>query len=451
MRSRAARRLLAVLGLAAALLVDLVSSAGPASAHNVSGGALPAPSWLLGWFGAICVLGAAVALRTSWPTARLRLGVDRDGIATVAERRTPATAVGQGVGLAVLVLVVVAAFVGPDEPAANIAPLVVYPVGWVVLPFLCLPLGDLVRLLNPWEPVVATVDRVVGTDRGARWRADGPAPRWTAAAFLWAFSWFLLAYHRPGSPRAVAVFLLSYSGAAVLGGLRWGRTWLHEGEGFAGLSRAVGHLVHRRGDGPAPGLLALVAVWIGATAFHGVANTTWWVDVEGATSGWTRTGVNTLGLVWLTGGAAVVVLFAVRLLVRRDAPDATDRPWPRGAPVAVLGLALVPLALAWFVAYELTFTVLEGQNFLILLSDPVGRGWDLFHTMHLTIDYRVATGGWVRWAQEVLLLTGHLTAVVLAHDAALRVVGRRRGMRVTWTAAGLSSVSMVSACLLVLR
>jgi hypothetical protein len=119
--------------------------------------------------------------------------------------------------------------------------------------------------------------------------------------------------------------------------------------------------------------------------------------------------------------------------------------------VAVLGLALVPLALAWFLAYELSFALLEGQNFLILLSDPIGRGWDLFHTMHLTINYRIARGGWVRWAQEVLLLVGHIAAVVLAHDAALRVIGRRRGMRVTWTVAGLSSVSMVSACLLVLR
>jgi hypothetical protein len=454
MPTRPARRLLAVLVLPAALLVDLVASAGPAAAHNVSGGALPAPSWLLGWFGAICVLGAAVALRTSWPRARLPLGVD--GAATADETTEPpvatrsrVAALGHLVGLALLGLVVAAGFVGPDEPAVNIAPLALYPVVWVALPVLCVLLGDLVRPLNPWVPVVAVVERVAGPERARRWQVG--APTWTAAATLWALAWFLFAYHRPGSPRAVGTFLLLYSAAAVVGGLRWGRGWLRTGEGVGGLSHAVGRLLRRRPGPPAPGVLALAVVWIGATAYHGVSTTTWWVDVEGATTGWTRTGINTLGLLWLTGGAAVVVLAAVRLLAARDTSDAGGRPWPRGGMVGILGLALVPLALAWLVAGELTATVLQGQNFLILLSDPIGRGWDLFHTIRFTIDYTVARGGWVRWTQEVLLLAGHVAAVVVAHDAALAVVGRRRGMRVTWAAAGLASMSIVGACLLVLR
>ena len=93
----------------------------------------------------------------------------------------------------------------------------------------------------------------------------------------------------------------------------------------------------------------------------------------------------------------------------------------------------------------------EGQNFFILLSDPSGRGWDLFGTIDHTINYRIVTAGWVRWVQLGSLLVGHIVAVVLAHDGALRVLGRRRGMRVTWTATAVSAVSIVSAALLVLK
>jgi hypothetical protein len=236
----------------------------------------------------------------------------------------------------------------------------------------------------------------------------------------------------------VAVLLVAYTAAAVAGGLRWGRAWLRTGEAFAGISHAVGHLVRRRDAPHPPGLLALAVVWIGATAFDGVSSTSFWIDLEGSSSGWSRTAVNTVGLVWLTAVAAAVVLLALRLLAE-----------PAGS--RLLGLALVPVALVWFVAHDVTFLLFEGQNFYALLSDPLGRGWDLFGTIDHTIDYRVVTAGWVRWLQLGALLVGHTTAVVLAHDGALRILGRRRGMRVTWATAGVAALSVVGAALLVLR
>jgi hypothetical protein len=460
MPPRTARALLAVLAVPIALLADLVLSAGPASAHVVSAGALPAPSWLLGWFGAVCVLGTAVALRTSWPRARLHIGAGDDAVGLpddlIAGTTSPWAALGHAVGLAFLGAVVVTAIVGPNEPAANIAPLIVYPVWWLGLPLLCLLAGDVMAALNPFVLLVAAIERAAGRERVARWQVA--APSWTAAASLWASSWFLFAYYRPGSPRAVAVFLVLYAVAATAGGLRWGRGWLRAGEGFAGISHSVAHLVRRRDEPHPPGLLALLVVWVGATAFHGVSTTLFWIDLEGTTTGWPRTAVNTLGLVWLTGVAAFVAMVAIRVLDDRRRPPVDDAdeavtptPWPASSPAALLGLALVPLALAWLVAHELTFALFEGQNVIILLSDPIGRGWDLFHTVDLNINYRLARGGWVRWAQLILLLTGHIATVVLAHDGAVRILGRRRGMRVTWTVAGLSAASIVGACLLVLR
>jgi hypothetical protein len=444
MSRRTARVLLGGLAVPSALLVDLVLQATPAAAHNVSAGSLPAPSWLLGYIGAFAVAGTAIALRSSWPSPRLQLGaeadvdVDAEGLSTGDDGRSPLRLAGHAVGLALLGAVLYAAIVGPDANAANIAPVSVFVIWWVGLPILCLAVGDVMRAINPFVPLVAAGERVAPLARITRVRRPAVAPAWTAAAFLAAFSWFFLAYHSPGSPRALAVLLVVYTAAAVVGGLRWGQAWLGTGEGFAGISHAVAHLVRRR-DAPHPrGLLALVVVWVGATSFDAVSSTSFWIDLEGTTSGWGRTLVNTAGLVWLIGIAAAIVLLAVRLL---DDPTSGR----------LLGMALVPVALVWFLAHDVTFLLFEGQNFYALLSDPLGRGWDLFGTIDHTINYRVVTAGWVRWLQLVALLLGHVTAVVLAHDGALRLLGRKRGMRVTWAVTGVAAVSVVSAALLVLR
>ena len=79
MSARAARCLWAGLAVPAALLADLVLGAAPASAHNVSAGSLPAPSWLLGYIGAFAVAATAIALRSTWPKPRLQMGVEVEG------------------------------------------------------------------------------------------------------------------------------------------------------------------------------------------------------------------------------------------------------------------------------------------------------------------------------------------------------------------------------------
>ena len=123
---------------------------------------------------------------------------------------------------------------------------------------------------------------------------------------------------------------------------------------------------------------------------------------------------------------------------------------PAPSLVEPLGAALVPLALGWFLAHDLTLFLFEGQNFYALLSDPIGKGWDLFGTLHHTIDYSVVQASWVRWSQVGLLAVGHMAAVVLTQEVGLRLVRRRDAMRATWMMAAAASVSIVAGALMVL-
>jgi hypothetical protein len=442
MRPRPRRRAFRLAVAPVGLLVHLVLTATPAAAHGAAGGSLPAPPWLLAYIGAFAVALTALALRMSWPAPRFaRTRPDPEPAADADPRPERGLQVGQVAGLVVYLGVAAIALFGPTERGINIAPYAVFVIWWVGLPFLCLLLGDVVRAVNPFLALLDLVERV----RGERPPVadDRAAPSWTAAAFLAAFTWFPLAYHRADSGRMTGILLVLYALAALVGGLVWGRAWLETGEGFGGLSRAVSQISLRRRRPAAPGMLALAVVWIGGTLFDAVSSTTFWVDVLGTTTGWSRTALNTVGDVWMLAVVAVVVQAVLRY--------AGDRVEDADVVRRVLGLALVPVALTWFLAHDLTYFLFESQNFRALASDPLGRGWDLFGTYNDTIDYSIVTGRWVRWAQIVALLVAHLGAVVLAHDAALAGLGRRRGMRVTWAVSAGLALSAVAAALMVLE
>jgi hypothetical protein len=414
-------------------------------AHAVGGGALPAPPWLLSYIGIAGLLLTVVALRASWPGTRLaRMAPD---FAVDAADERPGPTVGQLIGIVLLGLSMLAAVIGPDDPAANVAPVAVLIVWWVALPILSLLLGDVMGAINPFVGIVGLLRRVGG---GAPPADRVAPPRWIPAAFLGAWGWFFLAYHHPGSPRALAVFLSLYVVAAVAGGLRWGAAWLRTGEGFGALSAAIARFAPRACRRAVPGATALMVVWIGGTLFDGLTNTPFWIDVLGSARGWSRTGLNTVGLVWMTAVAAGVLLVAFRV-VGRGATEAGADDEPARPLVERLGLALVPLATGWFIAHDLTLLLFEGQNFVALLSDPFGKGWDLFGTINRTIDYTIVQATWVRWVQLVALAVGHVAAVVVAHDLAIRTVGRRRGMAATWAMATVAAASLVAAVLLVLK
>jgi hypothetical protein len=99
------------------------------------------------------------------------------------------------------------------------------------------------------------------------------------------------------------------------------------------------------------------------------------------------------------------------------------------------------------VAHYFSLVVFEGQGALALLSDPLGRGWDLFGTASWRIDYRAVSPSTIAWVQAGAIVVGHAVGVAVAHDRAVALFDRRQadrsqrplvGVMVAYTVGGLA-------------
>ena len=413
--------------------------AGPASAHGIGGrGDLPISKTVYATAAAYAVAISFAAVGVLWR----RPAIDRwaagralpAGAGTVARVLSPA---GRALGLAAFLLTLVAAWAGSTDSARNFAPVSVYVVFWVGVLWLAAVFGPVWRALNPWDTIALVAGRT---------RAPTPDPHppdgsvvwshWPAAAALLAFEWLELAYADPASPRALALAISAYSVAVLAMAARHGRRWLQTGEGFTVLFGLVAALapVFRRDDGrvavrvpftglarivPRRGTVAVMVVVLGGTTFDGLSRTQWWGSQVRLTAGWERTGVNTLGMILVIAAVAVVFLTAAFLAARIGRTDVAAAP---GRYVHTL----VPIALAYSVAHYFSLLVFQGQSAWRLLSDPLGRGWDLFGSADYPVNYLLLTTTSIAAVQTTAMIVGHVAGVVLAHDRGLEDIGAGR-------------------------
>jgi hypothetical protein len=90
-------------------------------------------------------------------------------------------------------------------------------------------------------------------------------------------------------------------------------------------------------------------------------------------------------------------------------------------PAVRFGHSLVPIAFAYVVAHYLSFLLIEGQIGIVALSDPFGRGWNLFGTADHLVNLTLLSATTIWYAQVVAIVVGHVSGVILAHDRAIAV------------------------------
>jgi hypothetical protein len=389
--------------------------------------------------------------------------------------------------LGLSVATVLAGFWGNSNPYQNIAPTMVWVVGWVGLAYVSAFIGNLWATVNPWRTLfelAQSLYRRVGRGHELSLRLAYPAALgvWPAFALLLAFSWIELVYPSPAAPEHIAWLLVGYSvltwtGMAVYGS----QAWLRHGELFTVIFSLFARFAPtevrvlepalceqcdahcRRPDGPcidcydclhragpeqwelvlrpfgagllgnravSASMMAFVLLVLSTVLYDGVLGTPEWSEVETA-------------LVALTPGLGDVAAIAIRTIglaafwalffgaylavsAMMSAAVAGDRStWEIARTMA---LTLVPIALAYHLAHYLVYLLVQGQYIVPLLSDPFGFGWDLWGTAGYRVDIGIVGARFAWYAAVVAILVGHIVAVYLAHARSMRIFETRRAV-----------------------
>lgn len=343
----------------------------------------------------------------------------------------------RAVGLAVTAFVAVAAIAGPDDqdnPTAGF----VYVLFWVGLVPVSVLFGPVWRLLNPVRTLhlgLAALFRIPAHQ--GLWRYPVRLGYWPAAAGLFAFTWLELV--APGRTSTVTLVLWfgGYGAVQLLGAVAFGSTWFARGDGFEVYSSLLARLAPfgRRQDGalvvrnpfngldalrPAPGLVSVVCVLLGSTAYDGFTSAPVWIT--------TLQSGPLPAVVSGTLGLTVAVLLAAGLFgtAVRAAGALAGEPG-RGLPAA-FAHSVIPIAVGYLIAHYFSLLLFEGQRTLIQASDPLGTGADLFGTAGRQVDFAVLTATAIASLQVLAIVIGHVFGVIAAHDRAVRLFPVRRAV-----------------------
>ena len=89
-------------------------------------------------------------------------------------------------------------------------------------------------------------------------------------------------------------------------------------------------------------------------------------------------------------------------------------------------LTLVPIAVAYLIAHNFANLLVQGQLLITLISDPLGRHWNLFGTADFEPDIGIIDARLTWYVAISAIVIGHVISVWLAHRVALREFGSPR-------------------------
>lgn len=374
-----------------------ITGIGPLVLHGMGESAeLPVPMMY-------AVVGASWALTLSFVVVAWAWREPKFGAETAAEP-PPRRGWLAVLGVIVTVLILGVLFTGPNADE-NLGLPAIYTGVWVGLVPLALFAGHVWRDLSPWRSIQWLVGRFAG-------RPDGwftyPARLgyWPTAVGLFAFVWLELASQHSEDVVVVRTWVAIYVGVTVLGGLAFGPRWYDHADPFDVYSALVAKISPLVRDGRwaphnplrslptipiRPGLLSIVTVVLGSTAF----------DAFSALPVWKRDepGIPATSLALLGFCVIAAVLFSAATMATGGVAGSERRGLP-----ASYAHALIPIAVGYVLAHYLTVLVGTVAMFLDFHDAPA------FIAAHATS---------LAVVKVTLVVLGHVVAVLAAHDRAL--------------------------------
>ena len=306
---------------------------------------------------------------------------------------------------------------------------------WVGLVPVSVLFGPVWKAISPVRTINAVFARVSGSDPD-RGLFDYPARlgHWPAAAGLFAFVWIELVYPHMSELGPVRLWCAAYLAVMLLGGALFGSVFYEKADPFEVYSSLCAKLsIWGRRDGvlvvrsplanldtvaPLPGLVAVVGVLFGSTAYDSFRDSLLWIRFtqESSTSTFL---LNNLALLLFCAGVAVILAIG-------SAATGVGRGTRRRELPALFAHSVVPIIVGYIAAHYVSYLVEVGWDTLILASDPLSTGSDWLGTGDLDrLSWLSFHPTALAWIKVVAVVVGHVVAVVAAHDRAVRVLPKQ--------------------------
>ena len=314
-----------------------------------------------------------------------------------------------------------------------------YVLAWVGMVPASLLFGRIVRAVSPVRTLNLLLAKVTGGDPAAGvFVYPVRLGYWPAALALLAFVWQELVNPQSAYLGSVRIWLAAYLAVMLVGAAVFGDEWFERADPFevysnllAKLSiwgRTEGHLVVRSPlanlgtTSPRPGLVAVVAVLFGSTAFDSYKDTIPWQRFV------LDAGVNEIftNSVALLGSCLVVGVTFAAAAMSTGVETTGPRAVRRSALPDILAHSVVPIVVGYMTAHYLSYFVEQGQSTLIQLSDPMVRGDNLLGTANWSVNYWLSFHPTLLAVIKVLaVITGHIVGVIAAHDRVIKLLSPR--------------------------
>ena len=345
-------------------------------------------------------------------------------------------------GLLALGLSTWAALAGTGDPLMNFAPTWIWIIWWIGLSMGVATLGNVWPFFDPWrttfEVLQATLRALGLKQTTVSWPWPYALGIWPAVALLLFWSWLEVIYALPSSPQRIGLAILIWSLINISGMFCFGReVWQRHADVFAIYFEQLGRMApcQPRGlktPGEAPlqfsprsqssdlARVGFVMAMLAAVLFDGLhGSAPWlifqelmlrWMPKNSDMNGYYSGALGLLG-VWMALGLAYMVTCAI-----------TARWFARWSTLEIATCfipTLVPIAVGYLIAHNFSGLIIQGQNLISLISDPLGRQWNLFGTAGRPMDIGLidaSTQWYVAWVAIVL---GHTVSIWASHRQAL--------------------------------
>jgi hypothetical protein len=352
-----------------------------------------------------------------------------------AKQPTFCHGLAKGISFFLFVLTLASALWGTRDPLMNLAPTLIWIGWWVGLSFAVIILGNIWPLLDPWRTLFELLNaavRMAGRRNGIALNWPWPARigRWPATLLLLVWCGLEVIYPIAMSPFKLGCLAVTWSVFNVTGMVCFGReVWQRHADVFAvyfsALGRQIGNRPTAESEAPVAGEVGFVLAMLSTVLFDGLHGSATWAYFEGALVAWAPQWLDTNG--YVAGGIGLITVWLIFVAAYRLTCQLCFALMPIptsgfGNPLARLFLpTLIPIAAAYLIAHNFSNLLIQGQTLISLLSDPLGRQWDILGTAKFYPDIGLVDAKLTWTVALVAIVGGHVISIWRAHRLALSV------------------------------